>query len=69
MLMLNWIFGKLDGTLVVTLEGGQMLLLESVESIRIYDLHLPLLGTLLLLKKEKYFVVSYRPKWQVLNQG
>jgi hypothetical protein len=28
-LMLNWIFGELDGTLIVTLEGGWLLLLES----------------------------------------
>jgi hypothetical protein len=28
-LMLKWIFGELDGTLIVALEGGQMLLLES----------------------------------------
>ena len=27
-LMLNWIFGKLDGTLIVTREGTDMLLLE-----------------------------------------
>ena len=27
-LMLNWIFGKLDGTLIVTREGTEMLLLE-----------------------------------------
>jgi hypothetical protein len=26
--MLNWIFGELNGTLIVALEGGQMLLLE-----------------------------------------
>jgi hypothetical protein len=28
-LMLNYIFGELDGTLIVTQEGGWMLLLES----------------------------------------
>jgi hypothetical protein len=28
-LMFNWIFGELDDTLIVALEGGQMLLLES----------------------------------------
>jgi hypothetical protein len=28
-LMLNYIFGDLDGTLIVTQEGGWMLLLES----------------------------------------
>jgi hypothetical protein len=28
-LMLSWIFGKLDGTLIVTPMGGWMLLLES----------------------------------------
>jgi hypothetical protein len=28
-LMLNWIFGELDGTLIVAPEGGWMLLLES----------------------------------------
>jgi hypothetical protein len=28
-LMLNWIFGMLDGTLIVASEYGQMLLLES----------------------------------------
>jgi hypothetical protein len=35
---------------------------ESVEAIRLPDLHLPLLGTLLLLKKVKYLVVSYSLK-------
>jgi hypothetical protein len=29
MLMLNWVFGELDGTLIVTPKDGQMLLLES----------------------------------------
>jgi hypothetical protein len=28
-LMLNWIFGELDGTLIVAPEGGRMLLLKS----------------------------------------
>jgi hypothetical protein len=28
-LMLNWIIGELDGTLIITSEGGRMLLLES----------------------------------------
>jgi hypothetical protein len=28
-LMLSYIFGKLDGTLIVSIEGGRMLLLES----------------------------------------
>jgi hypothetical protein len=28
-LMLNWIFGELDGTLIFSPEGGWMLLLES----------------------------------------
>jgi hypothetical protein len=28
-LMLNWVFGELDGTLIVTPKAGQMLLLES----------------------------------------
>jgi hypothetical protein len=28
-LILKWIFGELDGTLIVTLKVGQMLLLES----------------------------------------
>jgi hypothetical protein len=28
-LMLNWVFGKLDGTLIVTPKAGQMLVLES----------------------------------------
>jgi hypothetical protein len=28
-LMLKWVFGKLDGTLIVTLKFGWMLLLES----------------------------------------
>jgi hypothetical protein len=27
--MLNWVFGKLDGTLIVAPKAGQMLLLES----------------------------------------
>jgi hypothetical protein len=29
MLMLNWVFGKLDGTLIVTPMSVQMLVLES----------------------------------------
>jgi hypothetical protein len=29
MLMLNWVFGELDGTLIVTPKAGQMLVLES----------------------------------------
>jgi hypothetical protein len=29
MLMLNWVFGDLDGTLIVSPEGCHMLLLES----------------------------------------
>jgi hypothetical protein len=29
MLMLNWVFGELDGTLIVAPKVGQMLLLES----------------------------------------
>jgi hypothetical protein len=29
MLMLNWVFGELDDTLIVAPEGGRMLLLES----------------------------------------
>jgi hypothetical protein len=28
-LMLKWIFGELDGTLIVVTKGGQMLLLEA----------------------------------------
>jgi hypothetical protein len=28
-LMLNWVFGELDGTLIVTPKAGRMLLLES----------------------------------------
>jgi hypothetical protein len=28
-LMLNWVFGELDGTLIVSPKAGQMLLLES----------------------------------------
>jgi uncharacterized membrane protein SpoIIM required for sporulation len=28
-LMLKWIFGEIDGTMIVTLERGQMMLLES----------------------------------------
>ena len=28
MLMLNWVFGDLDGTLIVAPKAGQMLLLE-----------------------------------------
>jgi hypothetical protein len=28
-LMLNWVFGKLDGTLIVTPKAGRMLVLES----------------------------------------
>jgi hypothetical protein len=28
-LMLNWVFGKIDGTLIVTPKAGRMLLLES----------------------------------------
>jgi hypothetical protein len=28
-LMLNWVFGKLDGTLIVTPKSGWMLVLES----------------------------------------
>jgi hypothetical protein len=28
-LMLNWVFGELDGTLIFTLKVGRMLLLES----------------------------------------
>jgi hypothetical protein len=39
-LMLNWVFGELDGTL----KGY-------VKAIRLPDLHLPLLDTLFLLKK------------------
>jgi hypothetical protein len=27
--MLNWVFGELDGTLIVTPKSGQMLVLES----------------------------------------
>jgi hypothetical protein len=29
MLMLNWVFGKLDGTLIVAPKVGRMMLLES----------------------------------------
>jgi hypothetical protein len=29
MLMLNWVFGELDGTLIVAPKAGRMLLLES----------------------------------------
>jgi hypothetical protein len=29
MLMLKWVFGELDGTLIVTPKAGQMLVLES----------------------------------------
>jgi hypothetical protein len=28
-LMLNWVFGELDGTLIVTPKAGRMLVLES----------------------------------------
>jgi hypothetical protein len=28
-LMLNWVFGELDGTLIVTPKAGQMLVMES----------------------------------------
>jgi hypothetical protein len=28
-LMLNWVFGKLDGTFIVTPKSGRMLVLES----------------------------------------
>jgi hypothetical protein len=67
MLMLNWVFGKLDGTLIVTPKVGRMgagiqTLKGFVEAIGLPDLHLLLLDILLLLKKVKKPVVSYRTK-------
>ena len=55
-LLLKWVFGEIDGNLIVARKASQMLLLESklsiyVEATRLPDLHLPLLDTLLFLKK------------------
>jgi hypothetical protein len=66
-LMLNWVFGEIDGTLIFAPKVGRALLLESktlkgsVEATGLPDLHLPFLSTLHLLKKVQYLVVSYRP--------
>jgi hypothetical protein len=61
-LMLNWIFGNLDGTLIIYTKGWSdvvtriQTLKGSVEATRLPYLHLLLLDTLLLLKKVQYLL-------------